>query len=504
MPEEKPTKFTGWKLNVPGAPQEKPTVQEPPTSPEETPQPEPAPEPKMEPEQKMEPEKPPEPAPVKETPVHPSGPKFRWTGEAVWTIADRFINWEIVLLAFLLPIFFLPTTTEFFEFNKLSLLAVATVLGYIAWGIKSIAKKEVVFRPSYFDFPVLGIWIVTAISTIFSDSQVTSLIGQFGRFYPSLLAVTIYILFYFLIGTNFSLGTLKWGGRALILSAAAAVAMFIPQYFGVNLLGQVWSDGRAFTPVGSPSALVLVAVVGALLALREILSENWPKWTKGAFGLLAFLLLTAPAAIYIPYDLAQKGGFPQEIKLDLATSWSVSATSFRQDPFWGSGPGTFASDFTLYKPLNFNQSPYWSIRFDKPLSEYLLVFAEMGLLGVLVYLLLISKFLTYARTRWGTTPIILGGVVLVFYLLSAASSVSTFFLYLALGSADLSANLWMASGKKRLSWAVFAATLILAIAFSVGFFRLYAADTNHRSSLNTNDAVTAYELQRSTIQKFPR
>src|SRR3989338_1029298 len=134
MPEEKPTKFTGWKLNVPGAPQAEPPEQEPATPPEKSPEPPPtpgategqvSPQPKADEPlaQKVEPEKSPERG------------RFQWTGETVWTIADRFINWEIIVLAFLLPIFFLPTTTEFFEFNKLSLLAVATILGYLAWGI---------------------------------------------------------------------------------------------------------------------------------------------------------------------------------------------------------------------------------------------------------------------------------------------------------------------------------------------------------------------------------
>lgn len=526
MPEEKPKKFTGWKLNVPGAPagnskseilnpEEAETVQKEQVESLPEPKIEPKPEaqtesvsesrPEPEPEVKAEPvpEPKPEPEPQIQKPEPPKEPKVRRPlHETAWLIADHFINWEIVGLAFLLPLFFLPITTEFFEFNKLSLLAVATILGYLAWGIKSATKKEFTFRPTYFDFPVLAIWLVTAISTILSDSPIVSILGQYGRFYPSLVTVTIYTLFYFLVSSNLKSAMLKWVGRALILSAVFAVAAFVPQYFGFNWLKQSWSTARNFTPTGSPSALVLLVVIGSLLTAREAFTGSWPKWSKFALGLLALLLLAVPVVMYIPYDLAQKGGFPQEIKLDLNTSWSIAATSFRQKPIWGSGPGTFASDFTLYKPLSFNQSPYWSIRFDKPLSEYLVVFAELGLLGVLAYLFLIAKFVNWAKAKPLELPTVLAGTVLVFFLFSHATAVSAFFLFIALGSADLQAAPWILP-KPKAGWVALIVAILLALAFTIFFSRLYAAEMDHHSSLSTNDAVHAYSLQQTAIQRFP-
>lgn len=444
------------------------------------------------------------PEPVQPTPADlpppEAGPSF---GERLAEAAEGFINLEVIALAFLLPLFFLPLTTEFYEFNKFSLLAVATILGYLAWGIRSAARREFTFKRSFFDLPVLFIWAVTVVSTIFSESLVTSIIGPYGRFYPSILTVTILTLFYFLVSSNLKAPALKWAIFATLLSAVVAVILFLPQYFGINLLGQSWTQNRDFTPLASSTTLAIFALAAAVLALREIIFGGWQRiWPKIGFGLVALFLLSAPALIFIPFDLANKGGFPREIKLDLPTSWSIAATSFRQDPLWGSGPGTFAADFTRYKPLNFNQNQYWAVRFDKPLSEYLLVFAEMGLLGVLAYLFLITRLIRFASGFPREFAPILGTVILLSYLATHANAATSFFLALALGSAALN-NETITLQKPKIGWSAFLAAIFIALIFAAGFYRLYAAEANYRASLITNDLQQAYESQRQTIGLFP-
>src|SRR3989304_9002673 len=108
---------------------------------------------------------------------------------AVW--AEKFINWEIVGMAFLLPLFFLPITVEFYEFNKLILLAVLVTLGALAWALKVVLTGKWGIRRSPFDLPVLVFWLVTLVSTIFSDSPIVSLFGPSARRHPSLFLVSI-------------------------------------------------------------------------------------------------------------------------------------------------------------------------------------------------------------------------------------------------------------------------------------------------------------------------
>src|SRR3990170_3713514 len=172
-------------------------------------------------------------------------------------LMQKFIDWETVVLAFLLPLFFVPLTTEFFEFNKLVLLSAALILGFLAWGLKAWAEGRFSIRPNRFDLPVLGVWLSVLVSTIFSDSRLISLIGQHARWHPSLFSATILTLFYFLVSWNLSAETWKKVKLALLSSAALAAVWSWVQYFGGDLFGASWSGRPTFTPLGSPTALAI-------------------------------------------------------------------------------------------------------------------------------------------------------------------------------------------------------------------------------------------------------
>ena len=464
--------------------------------------------------------------------------------EEVAKIAQKFINLEVIALAFLLPLFFLPVTTEFFEFNKLILLAVGVVLGVLAWGIKAVTSGNLGIRRSPFDVPIATLWLVTLISAVLSEHLMTSLAGNYLRWHPSLATVTIFTVFYFLLTTNLERWALKYIGYALLASSAVAGLLFIPQYFGANLFGQEWSSGRTFTLLGSPNTLALFLGVIAPLALREILIREklWIKLVGFVLTLLLLFTLTllnsavgwiALAVSFIvslsgldfveikkslPYLLVAsasliifivlilvppvrnhtpfKNGPPQEIGLDLRTSWSVSATSFRQRPLWGSGPGTFLFDFTRYKPLSYNYTPLWSIRFDKPISEYLLAFAEMGLLGVLAYLFLIVTFISAVLKAANKRFLPIAGGIFAAFFLSFSTAVGSFLLLLALASAvqfaEQPSEQEVKPGKQ--GYLALGLAVLFALFLSLGVYRIFAAEFSHRQAIT---AFQKQDLQRS-------
>lgn len=467
--------------------------------------------------------------------------------------AEKFINLEIIVLAFLLPIFFLPVTTEFFEFNKLILLTIAVILGFVAWAIKAVLTGRMDTRRNPLDIPILILWTVTLVATIFSDSWALSVIGQYARWYPSLFSITVITLLYFLISWNLKRETLVWAVRGFLASSALAVLLFLPQYFGLNILGQTWSDRLTFTPLGSPTILALFIGSVSGLALRELLASKtrlitwvWTAslaltiaalalinspigWIALAVSILASLL-TSPAeglrrvkpyllgtlaaslvftAVVLIPPLFNKStflnqDFPKEISLDLQTSWSVAATSFRQKPFWGSGPSTFLVDFTRYKPLRFNQTDFWTLRFEKPLSEYLRSFAEEGLLGVFSWIILIAAFFRTAirnRGSWVLMPVAAATLASLF--VTNATIVSAFVLFLTLASSSI-------DEPKDTQFTTNAKTtaLLLAVLFlgTLGFlwtYRAYSAEVMHRRSLTSQNAQQVYDLQTRATQRFP-
>src|SRR3989344_7035128 len=59
------------------------------------------------------------------------------------TVIDKFISFGLAALFFALPLFFLPFTTDRFDFNKQMLLVGVTSLLLLAWIAKFILQKTV-------------------------------------------------------------------------------------------------------------------------------------------------------------------------------------------------------------------------------------------------------------------------------------------------------------------------------------------------------------------------
>lgn len=471
--------------------------------------------------------------------------------ENILKIAEKFIDWEIVVLAFLFPLFFLPVTTEFFEFNKLILLSGALILGFIAWALKAVAQGRFTVKANKFDLPILGIWLAVLVSTIFSDSRLISLIGQHARWHPSLFSVSVLTLFYFLVSWNATAETFKRVKIALLSSAAIAAAWSWVQYFGGDLFGASWSGRPTFTPLGSPTTLAIFTGSVAGLALQKLWQATKTYW-KAAFAVLlvifavtlAFLnvwagwaafavtflagALTAPGGVLKRNRLYILGtilvitilagtilvpplfgkttflnrALPQEIQLDVKTSWSVAATSFRQKPFTGSGPATFLTDFTRYKPLRFNQNDFWTLRFEKPFNEYLRILAEEGILGILAWgFLLFAVVRTWSQSRPNAFAH-LALAVLAAYLFSYASVFTSFLLALSLSS-FAEAPVEPKGEKKRVALPFIALGIaILGVLLANSLYQAYAAEVAHRRALASTNGQEVYNLQTNAIRSF--
>ncbi len=116
---------------------------------------------------------------------------------------QKVIKFSIYGLVFLMPLFWLSFSFEAFEFNKTYLLFILVSIGILAWLGKMIFEgKEIRFRRTPLDLFVLGFLAVMILSAIFSQDKISSLLGFYGRFWPSLLGILSLGGFYFLITNN--------------------------------------------------------------------------------------------------------------------------------------------------------------------------------------------------------------------------------------------------------------------------------------------------------------
>jgi len=100
------------------------------------------------------------------------------------------------LLLFLLPLTFFPHTSELFEFNKMILVYIFTVLIVFCWSVESIYKKRFIFKKTVLDLPIIIFLGTLAVSTLNSIDPRTSMLGYYGRFHGGLLSYSCYATLY--------------------------------------------------------------------------------------------------------------------------------------------------------------------------------------------------------------------------------------------------------------------------------------------------------------------
>ena len=371
---------------------------------------------------------------------------------------DNFLLIIIKAIVFLLPLFFLPLTSEYFEFNKQFLLWIFASVGVLLWLIKIAIEARAKIKINPLNLPVLIFLVLTAAASVFSLDRFSSFFGHFGGFSDAWLGLFSLAIFYFLIiNTEVASSVEKIVGLLkllLISSFIVAVASLAAMFGWLSALSgnqaSIFSSASFNLAGGSLSVLAvflsLVSVLaagflfhglsvrqsvgfkksdrifyGACLAVFLMVlalinfSLSWALVFFGA-GLMIFfrslstgfnlkkilnfyllipvgLIIMAGLMLALPnLDLAKMISakeLPKEAALSYDQSWNIAKEALKKNPALGSGPGTFTEDFSLYRPAELNQSPFWQIRFDNSRSRFLEILTTAGSLGGLSYFLII-------------------------------------------------------------------------------------------------------------------
>lgn len=366
-------------------------------------------------------------------------------------------------VAALTPLIFATLTTDFYETPKLVFLLVAVSLLLLIKGVSWVMGGKVSITRTPVDVPLLLFLAVVLISTFISPLRYISLFGNLPRIHGSASTWVLYILFYFLITSHLrSTGQVKKLLQALLASGVVLSAVSILTYFGAHLPIPAFQAAN-FTPTGSSFStnsilvlllpILLVATSGArrlvsspiaisiasLFALTLALTGDFAVIVAGAvtylltiyFGsrteslklnsktigayipLVVFVLVFLLGKISAPGNIlyTRSQNFPRELELPLSTAWKVSASAFRDSPLFGTGPSTYLFDFTSYKPVEYNATNLWNIRFDSSFDELLQIFATSGFLGLMAFILFcitVVSFSVKAIQKHGDDTLIKG------------------------------------------------------------------------------------------------
>lgn len=184
---------------------------------------------------------------------------------------DAIIQWSFYALLLLIPLIFFGDTSELFEFNKIWLTFILSIIIGAAWITKMVSEKKIIFRRTFFDIPLLLFLLANIISTIFSMDSHISLWGYYSRFNGGLLSIFSYVLLFYAFVSNMSgkkniVHSMLFVG---IISGVLVSVWGLPSHFGYDptclifrgtLDVSCWTDAfhptlRMFSTLGQPDWL---------------------------------------------------------------------------------------------------------------------------------------------------------------------------------------------------------------------------------------------------------
>jgi O-antigen ligase len=360
-------------------------------------------------------------------------------------IVEKISKLVPILLSFLMPVFFLPITSEFYEFNKFALLLVGTLLLSVLWVIKLVSGQKIELTKSSVDLSLLVLVVVMALSTIFSLNKSVSIYGSQGRWFPGLFPILGFMFYYYLAAPVLKeTKTLKMAFYALISGASVSTLVAVLSYFNVYISSADFARIPNFTLVGSMTSAIVMAAIAAVGSVAALAYERsfpgkallvtsvllnffyvaltgtmlgWAIIAAGVIGLFvmvdfrgysesrgfSMVLMGALVAIVLlnvvpnTKNVIKNTDIANEITLPFNDSWIVATSTIRDYPLLATGPSTFYLNYSRYRPTSINTTPVWNVRFDKPHNELLNSMATLGIIGLVAVLYFGSRV---AKLAW--------------------------------------------------------------------------------------------------------
>jgi len=348
-------------------------------------------------------------------------------------ICNWIMKYSIYALMFLMPIFFLPWTSEVLDFNKQTLMLVLVFASLFAWMMRVLVSGKFEINLSKIHIFVGILFLSGLLSTVFSVYRSGSFWGWPQSTTSSFLTVLSLTVLYFLVSNTFSKKDIFVSTVTFSTSFVLAQIIGIFQLFGLYMIPFDFARATSFNTIGSAGSLGFLSAI--LLPLGIVLLIVSKKWWKVLFGaqlalsmiiffvvdypivwwaviVAAFLVMVLMAvrrdifdgrwmsvpvfflAISLFFVLLNPSIFgvgqnANEIFLSQNTSLQMVLSAIKEMPVFGSGLGTFAYDFSKFKTPDFSQSSLWSVTFTRGASEFLSNVAMTGVFGTLALIALV-------------------------------------------------------------------------------------------------------------------
>ncbi|MEX2052882.1 MAG: hypothetical protein WD898_01490, partial [Candidatus Paceibacterota bacterium] len=354
------------------------------------------------------------------------------------------IRWLVYAGLFLLPLWFLPFTSDVLEFNKQTLLIAVAGVGFVLYLVDVMRTGYLEVRRTKFYWPMLALVAAGIVSVIFSVNRFVSIFGNGISRGSSLISwVAFAVLFYLAVNIIEDRG--KNLRDILVASLSLTFLVSTLQIFGISLFsGTVFGD-PAFNTVGAMNSLGILAAVslvifgmsssmegnrrwmkfvryaGFVFALFTVILINWwVVWTVAFVSLLSYVafnsmelsrqrdsehphtktkmsLFAMPLTVIVlgiflmlvSFNIdSLKSKLPIEVAPTHQTSLEISLDSLSSRPM-GFGLENYQIAYDKFKPADIANTVFYQVRFSDATSEIMNLAVEGGALMLLAFISLL-------------------------------------------------------------------------------------------------------------------
>ncbi len=432
-----------------------------------------------------------------------------------------------IVFVFLFPLWFLPITSDFYDFNKQVLLIGVSLVLLVILSLHWVLDKQVKILRTPLGLPALTLAVSYLLSTVLrSPNKIEALLdpAQTGTLLAGL------VLF-------FTLGNLVKTKQEL----SSLISSFFASSLVVALLGIIWASGLAskllpaslnfansiiWSPTGASLNSLVYLFVAFIMACVILIKTKW----SNSVSLLptAVIFVNLIAIVLTVYLIFTSQSAYKPTFLSQSTGWAIALEVLKNSPILGSGPGSFLSDFTQYRPILFNLTPNWAIRFTSSSNQYLQILTVAGFFGLASYLYWLarqSQMIIKSLNSKESLPIMVGvGLITLMFVqiwlpLTAVTLGLMFILSALLVLAHHQAGLSTvhestldivaatSSGHSPiLPWTIFILVLLIFCPSVYLVGRAYLAEVLFQRSLlaaSANDGKKTYDTLIATVQANP-
>jgi len=227
------------------------------------------------------------------------------------------VRYVIYVVAFLLPLWFLPFTSDVLELDKMVLLIVGASVGLILFAVATIKSGLLRVRSNSLYLP-FGVLIIAGIVSTFSSLNWYNSVFGIGvnRSFTLISIVAFSLLFFLAIQVIEDKG--KFLKRIIAVSGVIALLFGVLQILGANIFSGGTFGVRSFYTVGSLHALAMFGAILlpwflslkgfsgiwrkvfvatmyigiALAAFFLVLNNWWVTWTVAFVAMAAYCIFT--------------------------------------------------------------------------------------------------------------------------------------------------------------------------------------------------------------------